>query len=284
MIDLRGKALASCVGLLCLGLAACAIPQKPVAYQAIPPADIPSAEETAFGERVFRSLAGDHAVDAGSDRRALLDEITTELLQSAGLDPEDWHVHLLHAPEIADLRSVEGNYLFVWSGLFDIVKSDDELAGLLACEIAHALADHTDPVRFTPTTELLFEITDIAASIGLIALTQGAVNISGVGLSRWIFVEANDLDPLDRVYTKEQLQAMAMIAALIIEGSRYQLDGLLAFWRRAGSEELPLDPNRLFARTLPTAQYVSILEEAVQQVRADRTTPDERQVDVAETH
>jgi predicted Zn-dependent protease len=228
----------------------------------------------AYGDRVFRSLSKDYPVDAGDARQGMLEDTFNGLAQAAGLDPADWHLHLLHAPGVADVRSVEGNYLFVWSGLFDIVENEDELAGLLACEMAHVLAGHTEPVEFTAATELLFGLTDAAASISLMMLTQGVVNISGAGMTRWAYVEAADLDPVDRVYTAEQLEEMAAIATLMLEASRYGPEGLLDFWRRAGSSELPLQQLERLVRAVPPARRLAILESTVSEVRAAREAED----------
>jgi predicted Zn-dependent protease len=256
--------------MVCLWLTGCAVQHKQLTYQVVPAAETPSAEETAYGHRVYLSLREDYPVDADSDRLGLLKGTFDHLAGAAGIDPEDWHVHLLYAPDIADVRSVEGNYLFVWSGLFDIVENEDELAGLLACEIAHVLAGHTEPVRFTPASELLFGLTDAAATIGLMILTQGALNVSGTGMTRWAYVEAADLDPVDRVYTAGQLEEMAMIATLILEASHYTTEGLLDFWRRAGSPELPLQQLERLVRELPPDERLAILEAVVLPVAAGR--------------
>ena len=272
-----------CAALACLWLTACAVQQERVAYDAIPVAELPSAQETAFGDRVFRSLNKDYPVDAGGARHGMLEDTFNHLAEVAGLDPVDWNVYLLHAPGVADVRSVEGNYLFVWSGLFDIVENEDELAGLLACEMAHVLAGHTEPVEFTLASELLFGFTDMAATIGLMMLTQGAVNIGGTGMTRWAYVEAADLDPVDRVYTAEQLEEMAAIATLILEASRYAPEGLLDFWRRAGSTELPLQQLERLVRQMPPARRLEILESAVPEVRAGREAEDTHTEDPVRT-
>ena len=272
-----------CAAVACLWLTACAVQQKRVAYDAIPVAELPSAQETAYGNRVFRSLSKDYPVDADSARHVMLEDTFNHLAEAAGLDPMDWNLYLLYAPGIADVRSVEGNYLFVWSGLFDIVENEDELAGLLACEMAHVLAGHTEPVEFTAGSELLFGLTDAVATIGLMMLTQGAVNISGTGMTRWAYVEASDLDAVDRVYTAEQLGEMAAITALMLESSRYAPEGLLDFWRRAGSTRLPQQQLERLVREMPTERRLAILESAVLKARAGREAEDEQTENLVRT-
>ena len=272
-----------CLAVICLWLTACAVQQKRGTYDEIPVAELPSAQETAYGNRVFRSLSEDHPVDADSAHHDLLVETFEHLAEAAGIDPQDWQLHLLDAPGVADVRSVEGNYLFVWSGLFDVVENEDELAGLLACEMAHVLAGHTEPVEFTAGSELLFGLTDAVATIGLMMLTQGAVNISGTGMTRWAYIEAADLDPVDRVYTAEQVEEMTAIATLILESSPYAPEGLLDFWRRAGSPGLPLQQIERLVRETPPARRLAILESSVQQARASDADEDAHTEDPVQT-
>jgi predicted Zn-dependent protease len=249
-----------CAALACLVLAGCAVQQKRAQQGVIPVAFVPTEQETAFGKRIFTSLREDYPIDNGSLRYGKLSDVFHHLAVSASAHPGDWRVVLFDAPEIADIRAVQGNYIFVWSGVFDVIENDDELAGLLACEMAHDLAGHTDPVEFDIASELLFSIADAATTVGVLLLTQGVVNIGGAGVTRWAYVEAADLDPVDRVYEDEQIEDMAAIALLILEASNYSSEGLLRFWRRAGSDALPQGKVRRLSREIPPRERVAILQ------------------------
>ncbi len=242
----------------CFWLAACAVQptQTRVQYNAIPASFVPTGEEGAYGERIFSSLSEDHPVDTASPRHDQLEDLFNHL----AVNPGDWQVYLFDAPDIADIRAVHGNYIFVWSGVFDVIDNEDELAGLLACEMAHALARHTDPVEFSLTSEFLFSLTDTATTVGLLLLTQGAVNINGTGFSRWAYVEAADLDPVDRVYNDGQVEDMAAIALLILDASDYSPDGLLEFWKRAESNDLLREKAKRLSRDIPPNERVAIFE------------------------
>jgi hypothetical protein len=63
---------------------------------------------------------------------------------------------------------------------------------------------------------------------------------------------------------------MAMIATLILEASHYTTEGLLDFWRRAGSPELPLQQLERLVRELPPDERLAILEAVVLPVTAGR--------------
>lgn len=254
----RYKALCAAIG--CLFLTACAVQQTRVQQGGIPVASAPTADEDVYGKRVLSSLDDDYPIDTGSARHEQLSGIFNHLAESAALDPSDWRVFLFDAPDIADVRAVQGNYIFVWSGIFDVTENEDELAGLLASEIAHELARHTDPVEFSAASELLFGITDVATTVGIMFLTQGAVGISGSGMTRWAYVEAADLDPVDRVYSEAQVEDMAAIALLILEASDFSPDGLMQFWKRAGSNQQLQDRLKRLSRRIPPQERVAILE------------------------
>ena len=250
-------------------LIACTIQPARIPTGAIPIAASPSVLEDAHTDEVINDLSEDHVLDDSSLHYYELLDLVTRLAVAAGSNPDDWQVFLFDAPDIVDVRAIQGNTIFVWSGVFDVVDSHDEFAGLLACEIAHGLARHTDPVEFNLASELLFGMTDITASIGIMLLTQGVVAVSGVGMTRWLYVEANDLDELDRVYDEQQIKEMAEIALLILANSDYAPEGLLHFWRRAESDpELRVYLQRL-SRNLSPGERVTILEAAMRALQGE---------------
>lgn len=270
---------ALCTAIACLMLAACAVQPTRVQHNTIPEAFAPSERENAYGSRVYRSLSDDYRIDDNGPQHDQLKKVFNHLAEAAGVDPNDWQIFLLDAPDVADIRAVQGNYIFVWSGIFDVVANEDELAGLLACEMAHELADHTDPVEFSAASELLFGITDAATTLGLLLLTQGAVNISGTGMTRWAYVEAADLDPVDRAYSDEQIEDMAAIALLIIEASDYSPDGLLEFWKRAEPDGSPQEKLKRLSREIPPQERLAIFEAVMPQLSI-RQNPDQAPADL----
>jgi predicted Zn-dependent protease len=162
-----------------------------------------------------------------------------------------------------DIRAVHGNYIFVWSGVLDAVKNDDELAGLLAAELSHTLAHQTDPVEFTIASDVLFNVAELATSIGLMVASQGAIAISGHGWMKWAYVEVADLDPLDREYSEEQEREAAGIALLIISRTQYSPQALLDFWKRVAVDESLHDEYERLSRSLSPQERAAMLEKLI---------------------
>lgn len=263
-----------------LSLAACAVQQKREQYEVIPPAFAPTQQEYAYGKQVYGTLSQDYRIEQDDPRFDSVRCMFDHLVEAAGSNPADWHLVLFDEPAVADVRAVQGNFVFVWSGIFDLIENKGELAGLLASEMAHELANHTDPVEFSAASELFFGITDAAATIGLMLLSQGAINVSGTGMTRWAYVEAADLDPVDRVYDGEQVREMATIAVSILEASRYSPQYLPAFWKRVESSELLQEKARRLSREIPPDEWVAVYGEHMPQPPAG-APPDRMSADAA---
>lgn len=261
-----GMATAACL------LLACTVQPPRNPQGTLPEATALTVQERELAEYIYSDLLEDYTLDeSGAGYYRLLHQFSS-LLMAAGVNPDDWRVYLFDAPDVVDIRAIPGNTLLVWSGVFGVVQSDDELAGLLACEVAHGLARHTDPVEFGLGSELLFGMSDIAASVGIMVLTQGVVAVSGMGMTRWLYVEAADHDALDRVYSEQQREEMAEIALLLLAGAGYSSAGLLQFWQRAGTEATrPASLERLQRKQSP-AEHVALLQQA--QSRLDAMRPE----------
>lgn len=243
-------------------LLACTVQPPRIAQGTLPVAPAVTIQEREFAESIYTDLLEDYALIDDSRAYYLLLHQFTTLAGTAGVNPDDWRVYLFDAPDVVDIRAIPGNTLLVWSGLLDVVQSNDELAGLLACEVAHGLARHTDPVEFGIGSEMLFGMTDIAASVGIMVLTQGVVSVSGIGMTRWLYVEAADHDALDRVYSEQQREEMAEIALLLLSGAGYSDDGLLQFWMRADSDATLQDRLKRLQRKQTPAEHLALLQQA----------------------
>lgn len=245
-------------------LSACTVQQARLPPGTIPMAYVPTITEEDQAQEIFFDLKEDYPLDATSLHNDELQAMFNNLAAAAGIKAVNWSVHLFNDPKMVDVRAIRGNHIFVWSGVFDVVEDRDEIAGLLACEIAHGLARHNHPVEFNMATEIMFGVTDFTASLGIMILSQGAVAVSGSGMSRWLYVEAADLDELDRVYDDQQIQEMADIAINILAYSDYSPTALLSFWKRAETDTDMQRRVKRLSRKISPSERVAYLEAAMQ--------------------
>jgi predicted Zn-dependent protease len=260
-IQIKQSILTS-IGLLLL--AACTLQQPRLPPGTVPVAYVPTITEENRAQEIFVGLKEDYPLDATSLHNDDLQGMFNNLASAAGIKAVNWNVHLFDDPKMVDVRAIRGNHIFVWSGVFDVVDSKDEIAGLLACEIAHGLARHNHPVEFNMATEIMFGVTDVTASLGLMILSQGAIAVNGTGMSRWLYVQAADFDDLDRVYDEQQVQEMADIAINILAHSSYSPAALLSFWKRAEADTKMKRRVKRLSRKVSPSERVAYLETAMQ--------------------
>jgi predicted Zn-dependent protease len=225
------------------------------------PEDLPlSSKEARLGDKIYTDFRKKYNLSDDTERAAQLERIVGHLSLAAGSGCANWKVHLLDAPEIADVRAVPGNRIFVWSGLYDAIANEDELAGLLAYEIAHDLTRHTDPVRFNMMSKLLFRVGSLAGSTALMIASQGAVNLGGLDWMRLLNIAVRNLGPEERYYNHAEEQQAAKVALMMMQRSECRPEALVEFYWRA-LETHPETPllTRLH-RNLTPDQRLSMLE------------------------
>jgi predicted Zn-dependent protease len=259
-----------------LALNACTVKHRVIQPGEIPKINALNPGETEFGKSLFEDLCEDNQLDSQNERHWQLVKVFDHLIQTAQADHLPWQIHLFKDPEIADVRAVHGNYIFVWSGFLDITENEDEIAGVLACEIGHVLARHTYPVQFTLWSDVFFDVAELATSIAVMQLSHGIVSINGRGWMKWAYVEVSDLDPLDREYSEDEERDAIMIAMQILERSQYDPEAILRFWQRVEQDEaLQIKVKRL-NRDIESQKRIQIVEELLHQLpqRARPHSPD----------
>ena len=254
------------IGLCC---ASCTTnPRAPGWNGDIPVVAAPDPQNESFAEAILQDLREDHELAMEGELYDRVWPVFASLLAAAQIAPDGWEIYVLDAPDTADIRAVHGRRLFLWSGATDLIESEEELAGLIAVELAHELTQHTVPVTFHPATEILFGVADVATTIGLAALSQGMLAVSMPGMTRYAYIEATDLDPLDRQYTAEQERETAFVALAILDNSAYCADGLRRFWERIdGNPELRAKAQRLL-RGMSARERLAIWDQELEYRRS----------------
>jgi predicted Zn-dependent protease len=223
--------------LVFLAFNACTVKHRTIPAGEIPKMSALTPGEAEFGKSLFEHLCEDNRLDLQNEGYSRLKKVFDHLIQAAQADHLPWQLHLFKRPDLADVRAVHGNYIFVWSGFLDIVQNEDEIAGVMACEISHVLARHTYPVQFTLWSDVFFDAAELATNIAIMYFSQGAVSIHARGWMKWAYVEISDMDPLDREYSEAEEREAIMIAMQILDRSKYDPQAMLSFWQRVQQDE-----------------------------------------------
>lgn len=156
----RGRAVLAASG-VALALVAAALAASPA--RALPPGSTPKEIE----------LGADAAKDIAKSVEFVEDEKTLAKLQdmldriAAGTErPDIEYVPHIVASPLVNAFTLPGGWVYVTTGLLDDVQSDDELAGVLAHEIAHNVNQHAiERMRNAPRGLGLLQLATIAALI-----------------------------------------------------------------------------------------------------------------------
>jgi predicted Zn-dependent protease len=239
----------------------CTLKREPVPEGMIPKINTFNVAEEKFGQKFYKDLSKKYKLYENLGRMERTTFVFDRLIQVAGVDHLPWYLHYFDAPDVIDVRAVHGNRFFIWSGFLDTVENEDEMACILACEIAHVLARHTEPVEFNIWSEIFFETASLAASFGIMMVSQGTVAIGGSGWMKQIYVEAADLDPLDREYEKALEMEATGIALLILARTEYDPAALQTFWGRIQENPGLSKKAKGLYRNLKPKDRVAMLDE-----------------------
>lgn len=81
-----------------------------------------------------------------TDAYAIIDSIVADILNSGKLanpDVFNWEIHIIEDENVQNAFALPGGFIFVYTGLVTEMKSIDELAGVLAHEVAHVDMRHS---------------------------------------------------------------------------------------------------------------------------------------------
>lgn len=120
-------------------------------------------KEQKLGKKLSEDIEKKHEVVEDSQNNLLIRQIGNKLAKASELKGMNYHFKILNI-EGPNAFSIPGGYVYVTYDLFDFIQSDDELAGILAHEIAHVIHNHAlkqtrDNTKFTLLTILAVLLT-----------------------------------------------------------------------------------------------------------------------------
>lgn len=245
---------------LVFALTGCTVKHGPVPVGVIPGTRTMNPQDEHYGSEVFKNLCGKYTLCDETDGFGYVYSIFEHLKKAAHVDRHTWHLVIFEDPEVVDVRAVHGNYIMLWTGTIEVAENNDEIAAMLAHELAHVLARHTEPVRFNVWSNILFQTVSIAGSIAALYLSQGMVAISSPEWSKWAYMKAAHLGPLDRSYNKEFEREAMGIALLVLSRSTYSPYAMLEFWERVENNDALRERVARLSRSLSPQERVTLIK------------------------
>jgi Zn-dependent protease with chaperone function len=120
-------------------------------------------KEQKLGKKLSKDIEKKYEVVEDLNQNSLITEMGNKLAKVSELKGMNYHFKILNI-EGPNAFSIPGGYIYVTYDLFDYIQSDDELAGILAHEIAHVIHNHAlkqtrDNTKFTLLTILAVLLT-----------------------------------------------------------------------------------------------------------------------------
>lgn len=231
-------------------LCACGRNRPPVPPGTVPQQSEVPAEDEKYGHEVLNSLTQQFPLDTDDGRINRVRDIVDRLTVAADAGTSPWHAHVLVGDEVKNAAATRGNFIFVWTGMLNTVQNDDELATILAHEMGHVLAGHTEPDPSQEVSKILAGITGMAA--GIVVGSQGIYSPLA-DLAEIVVrssIEAFFVNPISQ---EDELEA-DHIGLFLMSDAQYDPEKGIAFWERAQIDPDFSGPGLQFLSTHPSTE------------------------------
>lgn len=150
----------------------------------------------------------------------------TEIKASYGSSTISKFKYTFHVVDDADVNafSLPGGHIYLNSGLVDLAENDDEIAGVLAHEIAHASHHHL--------LQLIRKQTKVDRYVALITLAGILTNMKSQDLNNLLYGAQLLKTGKMSGYTMQAERDADRTAVAYLAKSTYKADGILSFMRK----------------------------------------------------
>lgn len=229
-------------------------------------------KEQKLGKKLSESIEKKYEVVEDLNQNSLITEIGNKLAEASEMREMEFHFRILKE-DGPNAFSIPGGYIYVTYDLFDYIQSDDELAGILAHEIAHVIHNHAlkqtrDNTKFTLLTIL-----------GVLLTGEPDVAILGK-LTTVTFLNQ---------YSREYEEEADLTALDLLIRTRYNPVGFLTFLERLYTREMfkPELHLGIFQTHPETENRINYVKDKLKEKGIDinrRVTTDYLKVDIKYTY
>lgn len=226
------------LGGVSFALAACTTPSPP-SPQTIPERSVQQDRGKEFGKKFllearkqYRFVKDQEVVDA-------INTVGRRIITAAGRDPEGFHFFVVKEIQ-PNAFAIPGGYIFIFDGLLTKLSTEDELAGVLAHEIAHVTHNHFFK------DEQKVAAMDLA-TIAAILLSRGQGAVASIAMATDISVQLQ--------FSRENEQEADASAIQYLQQAGYDPRGLFNFLQGlAGYETINRVEMPAYLSTHPALQ------------------------------
>lgn len=137
------------------------------------------------------------------------DRIASDLLQAAGADPAEWDVVVFEGDQ-ANAFALPGRKIGVYEGMFQLADNEAQLAAVIAHEIGHVQADHSqERVSSQVATQGAVQLVSAALQVGNVSYANAIAGALGAGAQYGVLLPYSRHQELEADRTGLELMAEA---------------------------------------------------------------------------
>ena len=193
--------------------------------------------------------------------------LTSEILDNAVLKHKNdfvWKTKIIYNDSVLNAFCTPGGYIYVYTGLIKYLESEDQLAGVLGHEIAHADERHTTEAMTSALgRDLLLKLilgdSSIVSTVtsGLLNLKYGRGSETEADLKSVEYLDKTELDARGAARFFEKLVASGQVGGPQFlsthPNSENRVESITNKWKELGSKVGLTNPQRYleFKQSLP---------------------------------
>ncbi len=220
----------------------------------------PEREQT-LGYQAFSQIQKQSPQSTDQALQARVREVGERIARAADRPEFHWEFVVFQDDKVANAFCLPGGKVGIYSGLFKYIRSDADLATVMAHEVGHALARHAGE-RLSQAR--LAQIGGTALNVGLAAIgvggAAGSLAMQGYGVASKMGV----LLPYNRVQESEADR----IGMILMAKAGYDPEAAVQFWEHFASEKKDKAQLPQFLSTHPSdASRIQALRTLVPEAR-----------------
>jgi predicted Zn-dependent protease len=213
--------------------------------------DLVSQEQVQqMGAETWQRIRSDTPASSNRQYQRTAERVASDLLQAAGANPGEWEVVVFEG-EQANAFALPGGRIGIYEGMFQIAENEAQLAAVIAHEIGHVRAEHSqERVNSQVATQGAVQLVSAALQIGNVGYANAIAGALGAGAQYGVLL------PYSR---NQELEADRTGLRLMVEAGHDPREAL-EFWRRMEQQAGGQPPA--FLSTHPAAgERIERLEE-----------------------
>ncbi|MEX2381391.1 MAG: M48 family metallopeptidase [Opitutales bacterium] len=218
---------------------------------------LPQGQEVALGESAFEEIKAQETLSTNHEQIATVERVGSRIAQAAHDDMPDaeWEFVLFDNDEMVNAFALPGGKIGVYSGLFQLVDTDDDLAVVMGHEVAHVTARH-GAERYSQQLAVAAGAMalDVATADRDASMRQSLMLAYGAGATVGILLP----------YSRRAEREADEIGLLYSARAGYDPRIAPEFWRRMAEEAANRPSPPEFLSTHPSyATRIEVLEETM---------------------